>query len=37
MSYGIIKRMGGEIEVESKVGQGTTFHLFAHLFEGWKR
>jgi len=27
MSYGIIKRMGGEIEVESKVGQGATFTI----------
>jgi PAS domain S-box-containing protein len=27
MSYGIIKRFGGEIEVESKVGHGTTFTL----------
>jgi len=27
MSYGIIKRFGGEIEVESKVGQGTTFTI----------
>ena len=27
MSYGIIKRMGGEIDVESKVGQGTTFTI----------
>jgi len=27
MSYGIIKRFGGEIEVESKVGQGTTFMI----------
>jgi PAS domain S-box-containing protein len=27
MSYGIIKRFGGEIEVESKVGLGTTFTI----------
>jgi len=27
MSYGIIKRFGGEIEVESKVGKGTTFTM----------
>jgi PAS domain S-box-containing protein len=27
MSYGIIKRFGGEIEVESRVGGGTTFTL----------
>ena len=27
MSYGIIKRFGGEIEVESKVGEGTTFTI----------
>jgi PAS domain S-box-containing protein len=27
MSYGIIKRFGGEIEVESTVGQGTTFTI----------
>jgi PAS domain S-box-containing protein len=27
MSYGIIKRFGGEIEVESKVGDGTTFTI----------
>ena len=27
MSYGIIKRFGGEIEIESKVGQGTTFTI----------
>ena len=27
MSYGIIKRMRGEIDVESKVGQGTTFTI----------
>jgi PAS domain S-box-containing protein len=27
MSYGIIKRFGGEIEVQSKVGHGTTFTI----------
>ena len=27
MSYGIIRRFGGEIEVESKVGYGTTFTI----------
>jgi CheY-like chemotaxis protein len=27
MSYGIIKRFGGEIEIESKLGQGTTFTI----------
>ena len=27
MSYGIVKRFGGEIEVESKVGKGTTFTI----------
>jgi len=27
MSYGIVKRLGGDIEVESKVGQGTTFTI----------
>jgi CheY-like chemotaxis protein/anti-sigma regulatory factor (Ser/Thr protein kinase) len=27
MSYGIIKRFGGEIDVESKVGRGTTFTI----------
>jgi PAS domain S-box-containing protein len=27
MSYGIIRRIGGEIELESKVGRGTTFTI----------
>ncbi len=27
MSYGIIKRFGGEIEIESRLGQGTTFTI----------
>jgi len=27
VSYGIIKRFGGEIEVESRVGRGTTFAI----------
>ncbi len=27
MSYGIIKKFGGEIEVESRVGRGTTFTI----------
>jgi PAS domain S-box-containing protein len=27
MSYGIIKRFGGEIEIESNLGQGTTFTI----------
>ncbi len=27
MAYGIVKRFGGEIEVESKVGRGTTFTI----------
>ncbi len=27
MSYGIVKRFGGEIDVESKVGRGTTFTI----------
>jgi CheY-like chemotaxis protein len=27
MSYGIVKRFGGEVEVESKVGFGTTFTI----------
>jgi PAS domain S-box-containing protein len=28
MSYGIIRRFGGEIEVESKLGKGTVFTIF---------
>jgi len=33
MSYGIIKRFGGEIEVESKVGHGTTFTIILPIGE----
>jgi PleD family two-component response regulator len=33
MSYGIIKRFGGEIEAESKVGQGTTFTIMLPIGE----
>jgi len=33
MSYGIIKRFGGEIEVESKLGQGTTFTIILPIGE----
>ncbi|HUL30012.1 MAG TPA: GAF domain-containing protein [Thermodesulfobacteriota bacterium] len=33
MSYGIIKRFGGEIEVESKVGEGTTFIIILPVGE----
>jgi two-component system cell cycle sensor histidine kinase/response regulator CckA len=36
MSYGIIKRFGGEIEVESKVGQGTTFRIILPIGEDEK-
>jgi PAS domain S-box-containing protein len=36
MSYGIIKRFGGEIEVESKVGQGTTFTIILPIGEDEK-
>ena len=25
--YGIVQRHGGQIDVESKIGQGTVFHL----------
>lgn len=28
ITYGIIKKMGGDIKVESKVGEGTTFNIF---------
>lgn len=27
IAYGIVRRLGGEIQVRSKLGQGTTFHL----------
>jgi signal transduction histidine kinase len=30
MAYGIIKRFGGEIEVESEMGKGTTFTISLH-------
>jgi PAS domain S-box-containing protein len=33
MSYGIIKRFGGEIEVESKVGEGTIFTIILPIGE----
>jgi len=33
MSYGIVKRFGGEIEVESKVGRGTTFTIILPIGE----
>ncbi|MGQ9776894.1 MAG: GAF domain-containing protein [Thermodesulfobacteriota bacterium] len=36
MSYGIIKRFGGEIEVESKVGKGTTFRIILPVGKGKK-
>jgi two-component system cell cycle sensor histidine kinase/response regulator CckA len=36
MSYGIIKRFGGEIEVESKVGQVTTFRIILPIGEDEK-
>jgi PAS domain S-box-containing protein len=36
MSYGIVKRFGGEIEVESKVGQGTTFTIILPIVEEGK-
>jgi PAS domain S-box-containing protein len=36
MSYGIIKRLGGEIEVESKVGRGTTFTIILPIGEEGK-
>jgi len=28
ITYGIVKRLGGEISMQSKVGQGTTFSIF---------
>jgi PAS domain S-box-containing protein len=36
MSYGIVKRFGGEIEVESKVGQGTIFTIILPIGEDEK-
>jgi PAS domain S-box-containing protein len=36
MSYGIIKRFGGEIEVESEVGRGTTFTIMLPIGEEGK-
>ncbi len=36
MSYGIIKRFGGEIEVESQEGLGTTFTITLPASEGGK-
>ena len=36
MSYGIVKRFGGEVEVESKVGQGTTFTITLPIGEEGK-
>jgi len=29
--YGILKKLGGDIRVDSEVGQGTTFHIFVPL------
>ncbi len=34
VSYGIIKRFGGEIEVESQVGSGTTFTIILPVAQG---
>ncbi len=34
MSYGIVKRFGGEVEAESKVGLGTTFTITLPIGEG---
>jgi CheY-like chemotaxis protein len=36
MSYGIIKRFGGEIEVVSELGYGTTFTIILPVGEGEK-
>jgi CheY-like chemotaxis protein/anti-sigma regulatory factor (Ser/Thr protein kinase) len=36
MSYGIVKRFGGEIEVESKVGKGTAFTIILPVGEDEK-
>jgi signal transduction histidine kinase/ActR/RegA family two-component response regulator len=32
--YGIVKQHQGYIDVESKIGRGTTFHVYFPLFEG---
>ncbi len=31
--YGIIKKMGGHITVDSEIGRGTTFHISFPLWE----
>lgn len=36
MSYGIIRRFGGEIEVQSEVGKGTTFTIVLPIEKGLK-
>jgi two-component system, NtrC family, sensor kinase len=28
ITYGIVKKLGGDIKVQSKLGEGTTFTLF---------